>query len=98
MTTQNYYMVNKDTNICDNVCLWDGNPETWTPPSTYLMLIQATTPTKIWGLNVDKTAFVLVDSINDGSIGWTWDGTYLITNDPQPSPPQPQPVTDLPTV
>lgn len=98
MTTQNYCMVNKDTNICDNVCLWDGNPDTWTPPSNYLMLVQATTPTKIWQLNTDKTAYVLTDSIGNGDIGWTWNGSVLTTNEPQPEPPKAQPTTNLPTV
>lgn len=80
-------MVDKNSNICENICLWDGNPETWTPPANYLMLIQATTPTKIWGLNADKTDYILVDSIGDGDIGWTWDGTYLTTNLPKPALP-----------
>lgn len=94
MTTQNYCMVNEVTNICDNVCLWDGNPDTWTPPSNYLMLLQTTTLTKIWGLNSDKTTSVLIESVGDGGIGFIWDGTYLITNEPQPAPPHTQPATE----
>ena len=83
-------MVNSD-NICDNICVWDGDPNTWTPPENYLMLVQATTPTKVWVLNEAKTEYVLTDSIGDGGIGFTWDGTYLTTNEPQPSPPPPPP-------
>jgi len=76
---QNYCMVNLETNVCDNVCVWDGNPESWTPPSNYLMLVQETTPAKIW------QAAELVVVMGVGGIGFTWDGTYLITNEPQPN-------------
>jgi hypothetical protein len=31
--------------------------------------------------------WVLVDDMGDGQIGFTWDGTYLITNEPQPTEP-----------
>ena len=33
--TNNYALVNKETNVVDNVCAWDGNTQTWTPPSTH---------------------------------------------------------------
>ena len=75
MTIQNYCMVNTETNICDNICVWDGNPDTWTPPSNYLMLVQATTLTKIWVLNVENTEYVLIDSVGDADIGFTWNGS-----------------------
>ena len=78
-------MVNKETNICDNVCVWDGNPETWTPPANYLMLVQDTTPAKNWALNESVTPPIYELKVTGvGSIGYTWDGTYLITNQPQP--------------
>lgn len=89
MTVQNYCMVNQATNVCDNICLWDGDPNTWTPPAGYLMLVQATTQTKIWLLDTQNKTWYLGDSIGNGQIGYTWDGTYLITNDPQP-PAQPE--------
>ena len=92
MTVQNYYMVNDSTNIVDNITIWDGNPQTWTPPSNYLMLPQTTTPTKIWELNTDKTDYVLTVSVNNGGIGFTWDGSYIVTNDPKP------PILSQPTV
>lgn len=78
-------MVDEAQNICDNVCLWDGNPDTWTPPPGYLMLPQATTPSKTWGW--DGTQWVLVPGVGAGEIGFTWDGTYLITDDPEPVAP-----------
>lgn len=89
MTNQNYCMVNDQTKVCENVVLWDGNPDTWMPPAGYLMLVQSTTPTKVWGMDADKT-WVLVEVIGDGQIGFTWDGQFLITNEPEPAP---QPTT-----
>jgi hypothetical protein len=82
MTTQNYLMIQE--NIVTNVCVWDGNTQTWQPPQDTTMLVQATTPTKIWELNAEKTDYVLTDSIGDGSIGFTWDGSFAITNEPKP--------------
>jgi hypothetical protein len=83
MTNQNYLMVQE--NVVINVCVWDGNTQTWQPPVNTTMLIQATTPTKIWGLNQEGTEYVLVDSIGNANIGFTWDGAYCVTNQPQPS-------------
>jgi hypothetical protein len=94
MTTQNYLMIQE--NVVTNICLWNGDVNTWTPPTGATMLIQATTPTKIWDLNQNKTEYVLVDSMGNADIGFTWDGTYCITNQPQPQVPTPaenQPVT-----
>jgi hypothetical protein len=82
MTIQNYLMIQE--NIVTNVCVWDGNTQTWQPPQDATMLVQETTPTKIWELNAEKTDYVLTDSIGDGSIGFTWDGSFAITNEPKP--------------
>lgn len=79
-------MVNNQTNVCDNVCLWDGNPNTWSPPSNYLMLIQATTLAKVWVYDFDTRTYYLEVQAGQGQIGYTWDGVYLITNEPQPIP------------
>jgi hypothetical protein len=84
MSAQNYCMVNEATNVCDNVVLWDGNPNTWAPPAGYLMLVQATTPAKNW-VWIDDSWVLEVSG--EGQIGYTWDGTYLITNEPQPTEP-----------
>lgn len=83
MTTQNYLMVQE--NVVTNVVVWDGNSQTWQPPFDATMLIQATTPTKIWDL-VDSQ-YVLVDSVGDASIGFTWNGSVATTNEPKPEIP-----------
>lgn len=83
MANENYLMIPKATNIVENICLWDGNPNTWTPPENYLMLLQATTPAKIWGW--DGTEWVLVDQLGIGGIGFTWDGAACVTNESKPT-------------
>lgn len=84
---QNYLMVNELTNIIDNVCVWDGNTSTWTPPANYLMLIQAITPAMVWMPNADKTDWVLTESIGEGQIGFVWNGVECVTNQPKPTNP-----------
>ena len=83
MTTQNYLMVEND--VVTNVCVWDGNSDTWTPPADATMLVQATTPAMVWGLNADKTDWVLTEVLGVGDIGFTWDGTVVITNQSKPA-------------
>ena len=82
MENQNYLMIQNDVVI--NICVWNGDTNQWQPPSDVLMLVQATTPTKIWGL-VGKE-YVLVDSVGDADIGFSWDGTVCTTNQPKPEP------------
>lgn len=77
-------MVNQATNICENITLWDGDTNTWTPPSGYLMLIQATTPSVIWVYDQASTAWNLTQVMGQGSPGFTWNGSVLTTNEPQP--------------
>lgn len=78
-------MINKDTNICENVCVWDGNPNTWTPPSNYLMLVQSTTLSEIWSFNQSLNDYELIEVLGMGDIGFTWNGSMLITNQPKPT-------------
>jgi hypothetical protein len=94
MTTQNYLMIQE--NVVTNLCMWDGDVNTWQPPQDATMLVYATTPTKVWAL-VD-TEYVLVDSIGNASIGFTWDGSVCTTNEPKPEinqePSENQPTTN----
>lgn len=92
--TQNYCMVNQE-NLCDNVVLWDGNMDQWTPPPGYTMLVQATTPTKDWVWDEATKTWVFGSTeIGNGGIGFTWDGTYLIQPEPPiPTAENPQPLS-----
>ena len=84
MTTQNYLQIQNDAVI--NVVVWDGNIQTWEPPSDATMLVQATTPAMIWITLTKDSEFVLAEVIGAGDIGFTWDGTILTTNQPKPLP------------
>jgi hypothetical protein len=90
MTAKNYLMIQE--NVVTNVCFWDGDTNTWQPPIDATMLVQETTLTKIWELNSEKTEYVLTDSVGTADIGFTYDGTYCITNAPKLADPV-QPVT-----
>lgn len=76
-----------ENNVVINICIWDGNPDTWTPPTDATMLIQAITPAMIWQLNADKTDYVLTEVVGIGGIGFTWNGTVVTTDEPKPSVP-----------
>lgn len=90
---QNYCMVNEATNICDNICVWDGNPDTWTPPPGYLMLVQADTMALVWIWDAAINDWALAQAQGQGQIGYVWNGTELVTNEPKPAPLS-QPVTE----
>ena len=86
-------MINESTNVVDNICVWDGNPNTWTPPSGYLMLVEADTQALIWIAVYEPDPitkkpivvdYVLTETLGAGAVGFTWDGTVLTTNQPKP--------------
>ena len=81
---QNYLII--EQNVVDNIVVWNGDTTQWTPPQGSIALIQATTPAMIWKLNTDKTDWELGEVIGGGNIGFTWDGTYCVTNQPKPAP------------
>ena len=84
MTIQNYLII--ENNVVTNCAEWDGNTQIWTPPADSIQLIQSNVPAMLWQFNEDKTDYVLVEFIGYGDIGFTWDGTVLTTNEPQPAP------------
>jgi len=81
---QNYLII--ENNVVANIVVWNGDTNTWTPPSDATTLIQATTPSMVWGLNSDKTDWILIEVTGSGDIGFTWNGTVLTTNQPKPKP------------
>ena len=79
-----------ESNVVTNLCVWDGNTQTWTPPSDATMLVQDTTPVINWEpVYVDGkiTDYVLAESLGNGDIGFTWNGTVLTTNQHKPTIP-----------
>jgi len=87
---QNYLLIRIATNTVDNVCLWDGNQDTWAPPSGYFALVQATTSSLLWLYDETAQDFVLTDVVGQGQIGFSWNGTACVTNAPKPPKPAPQ--------
>jgi hypothetical protein len=92
MTTQNYLVVEAD--VVTNICVWDGDTNTWQPPADATMLIQEDTNALVWQLNADKTDYVLMEVLGVAAIGFTWNATtqVLTTNQPKPPTPPAQPI------
>jgi hypothetical protein len=93
MTIQNYLII--ESNVVTNIVLWNGDTQTWTPPTGSIQLIQSTTPAMVWQpIYVDRiiTDWELVEQIGAGGIGFTWDGSVLTTNEPKPSIMGAQPI------
>lgn len=92
MTTQNYLVV--QNNVVTNNVVWNGDINTWTPPADATMLVQSTTPAMVWkSNNLLPPSWVLTEVIGAGDIGFTWNGTVLTTNQPEPAIPPAQPTT-----
>lgn len=87
--TQDYLII--EQNIVINIVVWNGDTTQWTPPQGSIALVQATTPAMVWTLDKATNTFVLTEQLGQGGIGFTWDGSVLTTNEPQPKPPA-QPV------
>lgn len=84
---ENYLLINNQSNIVENICVWDGNLQTWTPPNNYLLLVQKTTPAKIWIYSNSIQDYELQTVIGEGQIGFVWNGVECVTNEPKPQPP-----------
>jgi len=96
MTIQQYLII--ENNVVTNNVVWDGDVQTWTPPVDSIQLITDTTPALVWELDssVSPSIYVLQEKIGAGTLGFTWDGTVLTTNEPKPTPKNPsenQPTT-----
>ncbi len=90
MTVQNYLII--ENNVVTNLVFWDGNVNTWTPPEGSIQLIASEIPAKKWELDFEATpmVYVLKEYMGMGQAGFTWDGSVLITNEPQPPMPEGQ--------
>lgn len=87
MTTQSYLVINTSVEpaICENKTVWDGNTETWNPGENHIAVPAESTVALLWSYEKSSNSFVLVESVGAGRVGFTWDGSKLITNKPQPT-------------
>lgn len=82
MTIQNYLII--ENNVVTNVVMWDGNTADWTPPANSIQLVQSEVPAMVWTIPTATVSSVLEQVVGAGGIGFTWDGSVLTTNQPQP--------------
>ena len=87
MTDKNYLMLNDAENTIDNSCVWNGDENIWKPPSGYTLFDQEITSALVWQLLDKNTEYVLVEVVGAGEIGFTYNGSCLVTNKPQPKVP-----------
>jgi hypothetical protein len=92
MASKGYLVV--ENNVVTNFVEWDGNPNTWMPPADATMLVQSTTPSMLWNYDYINEIWFLEEFMGCGGIGFTWDGSVVITNQPKPIEPPPPPVTN----
>lgn len=84
MITQNYLII--EENVVTNICVWDGDTNTWQPPIGATMLFQESTPAMVWQYDSVSKQWVLFEIMGAADIGFTWNGTVCITNQPEPTP------------
>jgi hypothetical protein len=101
MTTQGYLII--ENNVVTNVVMWDGNLSTWTPPTGSIQVVQDTIPVLLWFAVYEedpvtkKQVFVewtLTQQPGIADVGYTWNGTQCVTNQPMPPDPTAQPVVE----
>ena len=82
---QNYLIV--ANNVVVNLTVWNGDTSQWTPPQGSIALVQATTPAIVWvrDATVTPAVYKLEEVIGAGAIEFTWDGSVLTTNLPDPT-------------
>lgn len=73
-------IINSQTNVCENITLDDRQFFEVNLPSPYFALDLMTTPSLHY--KFDGQNYVTIESVGQGGIGFTWDGTKLIQ--PQP--------------
>lgn len=81
--TQDYLIIDTETNVVDNIVMWDGTP-IWNPPANHIAIPQSNTPAKVWEYDEETQGYVLAIVDGAGSVGFLWDGTFAITNEPMP--------------
>lgn len=79
---ENYLVI--ENNVVTNIVVWDGSSTDWTPPQDALVMLLNTTPALVWIPDMEIKDYVLVEIMGAGSIGFTWNGSVLTTNEPKP--------------
>lgn len=84
---QNYCVINQQQipNVCENIVLWDGDTSKWNPGEHCIVVPKNSTPTMEWEYVESSNTFVMSEHVGTAGVGYTWDGTHLITNAPQPT-------------
>lgn len=82
MENKDYLVI--ENNVVINTVVWDGDVNTWTPPPGDITLVRETTPARIWAPDQATQQYVLQEVLGAGAIGFTWNGSVLTTNAPQP--------------
>ena len=77
-------IINKDTNLVENVSLDDRPISEITLPDPYFVINLETTIAVLYSRDPDTKEIVSEEIVGQGGIGFTWDGTKL--NGPQPKP------------
>ena len=79
---ENYLII--ENNVVTNIVVWDGISEDWTPPQGATVIPLQSVPALVWIPDMEIKDFVLIEIMGAGSIGFTWDGSVLTTNEPKP--------------
>jgi hypothetical protein len=95
METKEYCLISKETNICENIIIWDGDSSKWAPPSEYLIFELASIPVILWKYDDAIKDFGPITPEGElGCPGYTWDGTHLVQPKPEVIKEEPQPLTE----
>ena len=79
-----YLMINKLTNIVENIVIWTGNTDEWSPPSMFITRPQEEVMAQVWQWNGESKEWNSADILGMGGIGDIWNGERLNRNKPEP--------------
>jgi hypothetical protein len=93
---KNYLII--ESNIVNNIVLWDGNTNMWHPPINSIQLVAETTPALLWDIipSSHPPEYYLKEYMGVGDIGFTWDETTQVLTTNQPKPTLSEPALDQP--
>lgn len=79
-----YAIINKQTNVCENICMDERPIEQIPMPETHFLIDILKVPNVDWIYNRETMQWYTLDSFGQGGIDDIWDGEKLI----QPKPPE----------